>query len=110
VLAKGIKLDFWQALKKELELSAESNLMMQDELLDSDNPGDSSVAYAKVRGFRKANLAYKATIANVEKSDERIERLNREVQDYSRQINSLQEKEGDTPIKGGNREVKNQVC
>lgn len=106
MLAKGAKAEFWLALKKELELSAETNEVNRDEVLEADS-GDPGIAYAKARGFHKAARAYKATISNVENADTRIEKLNREMQDISRQLNDLKEKD----TTGGNkREVKNQVC
>lgn len=82
VLRKGASSPFWKALKADLEISIKTVQAQMDNLaegnveLENEKPGDFKVAQRFWAGHKRA---YKGTVSDVEQAEDKIERINAEI-------------------------------
>lgn len=91
VIAEGGKGDFWQALKREVELSVQSAEIMRDGALFDEEAKDAAIQFAKAKARALSILAYKGIIHVVENADAAIRKVNEEIARYNRQIEEIEQ-------------------
>jgi len=98
VIEEGGRGDFWQSLKREVELSVQSAEIMRDGALLDDDAKDAAMQYAKAKARALSILAYKGIIHVVENAESAMRKVNEEIARYSRQITEIEQ--GKTKLQG----------
>ena len=90
ILGEGLKGEFWDAMKEELEVSIKANENERDAILHSDHVDDPIKEYIKVRAKSFAIRSYRGIISNVENSGEKISRTNQKIADLNAKVADIE--------------------
>ena len=108
VFVKNRNSKFWNDLKDEIKLSADSKVFFSDEILARALPDDPIKEWGQLKANKAAEHAFKGIMDVVEQAELRIERESNRVNDLSEKITEI-EKSDRKAESGGRNKTRHEV-